>query len=88
MPEAVFRQSQRLYGFDGIMASSARPDMSKWLDEKAERNRQALERLSKKLPAIFPPAVLARALNRPFIPPTPRLAIDSYWRAHRFVPID
>ena len=56
--------------------------MSKWLEEKAERNRQALERLSKKLPAIFPPAVLARALSRPFIPPTPRLAIDSYWRAH------
>ena len=56
--------------------------MSKWLDEKAERNRQALARLSKSLPAIFPPAVLARALSRPFIPPTPRLAVDSYWRAH------
>jgi len=56
--------------------------MSKWQDEKAERNRQALARLSKKLPAIFPPAVLARALSRPFIPPTPRLAIDSYWRVH------
>jgi hypothetical protein len=26
--------------------------------------------------------VLARALSWPFIPPTPRLAIDSYWRAH------
>jgi hypothetical protein len=64
------------------MASSTGPDMSKWLDEKAERNSQALARLSKKLPAIFPPAVLARALNQPFIPPTPRLAIDSYWRAH------
>ena len=56
--------------------------MSKWLEEKAERNRQALARLSKKLPTIFPPAVLTRALSRPFIPPTPRLAIDSYWRAH------
>ena len=56
--------------------------MSKWLEEKAERNRQALARLSKKLPAIFPPAVLGRALGRPFIPSTPRLAIDSYWRAH------
>src|SRR6516165_9447022 len=33
-------------------------------------------------PKIFPPAVLTRALIRPFIPPTPRLAIDSYWRAH------
>jgi hypothetical protein len=56
--------------------------MSKWQEEKAERNRQALARLTRGLPAIFPPAVLARALNRPFIPPTPRLAIDSYWRAH------
>ena len=56
--------------------------MSRWLREKAERNRQALARLSKRLPTIFPPAVLARALGRPFIPPTPRLAIKSYWRAH------
>src|SRR5689334_12269363 len=46
------------------------------------RNRRALARLTKALPAIFPANVLARALNRPFIPPTPRLAIDSYWRAH------
>jgi len=56
--------------------------MSNWQEEKAERNEKALARLSKSLPAIFPPAVLARALGRPFIPPTPRLAIDSYWRAH------
>jgi hypothetical protein len=34
------------------------------------------------LPAIFPAAVLRRALGRAFVPPTPRLAIDSYWRAH------
>jgi len=44
------------------------------LDEKPEKNRQALARLSKKLPAIFPPAVLARALGWPFISSTPRLA--------------
>ena len=56
--------------------------MTNWQTEKAERNRKSFARLSKALPAIFPPAVLARALNRPFIPPTPRLAIDSYWRAH------
>jgi hypothetical protein len=56
--------------------------MSKWQKEKAERNRQALARLTRGLPAIFPRAVSARALNRPFIPPTPWLAIDSYWRAH------
>jgi hypothetical protein len=59
-----------------------RSRMSDWQTEKAERNRKSLARLSKSLPAIFPPAVLARALSRPFIPPTPRLAIDSYWRAH------
>ena len=56
--------------------------MSNWQEEKAERNRRSLARLSKALPTVFPPAVLARALGRPFIPPTPRLAIDSYWRAH------
>ena len=46
------------------------------------RNWRALARLTKALPAIFPAGVLTRALNRPFIPPTPRLAVDSYWRAH------
>ncbi len=52
--------------------------MSKWQEEKAERNRQSLARLTKALPPIFPSAVLSRALSRPFVPPTPRLAIDSY----------
>jgi hypothetical protein len=56
--------------------------MSKWQDQKAEINRRALIRLRRALPGIFPSGVLARALTRPFIPPTPRLAIDSYWRAH------
>jgi hypothetical protein len=56
--------------------------MSDWQTEKAERNRRSFARLSKALPTIFPLAVLTRALNRPFIPPTPRLAIESYWRAH------
>jgi hypothetical protein len=58
--------------------------MSKWLAEKTERNRLSVARLSKALPAVFPPAVLSRALARPFVPPTPRLAIDSYWGAHPF----
>ena len=49
---------------------------------RAERNRKALARLTKALPAIFPVPVLTHALNRPFIPPMPRLAIDGYWRAH------
>src|SRR5262249_53220099 len=56
--------------------------MSNWETEKTERNRRSFARLSKALPAIFPPAVLARAVSRPFIPPTPRLAIESYWRTH------
>src|SRR5215467_14452912 len=56
--------------------------MSNWQTEKAERNKRSLARLSKSLPEIFPPAVLTRALSRPFVPPLPRLAIDSYWRAH------
>jgi hypothetical protein len=58
------------------------PTMSKWEAEKAERNRRSIARLTKSLPAIFPSAVLSRALGRPFVPPTPRLAIDSYWGAH------
>jgi hypothetical protein len=53
--------------------------MSEW---RAERNRRSLARLKKALPPIFPAPVLGRALNRPFIPPTPRLAVDGYWRAH------
>ncbi len=49
---------------------------------RAERNRRSLARLERALPEVFPQGVLARALTRPFIPPTPRLAIDGYWRAH------
>jgi len=56
--------------------------MSKWQEEQAEKNRRSLARLTKALPPIFPSSVLFRALSRPFVPPTPRLAIDSYWGAH------
>jgi len=56
--------------------------MSKWQQQRAEMNRRELARLRKALPDVFPSNVLSRALARPFIPPTPRLAIDSYWRAH------
>jgi hypothetical protein len=56
--------------------------LSKWQDDKARANRLALARLTKSLPAVFPSAVLSRALACRFIPPTPRLAIDGYWRAH------
>jgi hypothetical protein len=57
-------------------------NMSKWQDENEKRNRHALARLTKALPENFPSNVLSRALSRSFAPPTPRLAIDSYWRAH------
>jgi len=56
--------------------------MSSWQERRAEQNRQSVARLTRALPGVFPPAVLSRALRRPFVPPTPRLAIDSYWRAH------
>jgi hypothetical protein len=65
-----------------ILARPRLDHMSKWQERKAEINRRALARLEKALPDIFPHAVLSRALTRPFIPPTPRLAVDSYWRAH------
>jgi hypothetical protein len=53
--------------------------MSEW---REVRNRQALARLTRALPEVFPGPVLAHALRRPFIPPMPRLAVDAYWRAH------
>ena len=53
-----------------------------WQELKAERNRRSLVRLTKALPPIFPRIVLARALARPFVPPMPRLAVESYWGAH------
>jgi hypothetical protein len=56
--------------------------MSLWKDLKAKANERALARLAKSLPDIFPAAVLSRAVGAAFVPPMPRLAIDSYWRAH------
>lgn len=52
---------------------------SEW---RAQRNARSRLRLEKSLPPIFPGAVLVHALARPFIPPAPRLAVDSYWRTH------
>ena len=46
------------------------------------QNRRALKRLTRALPSIFPAPVLTHALARRWTPPMPRLAIDSYWRAH------
>lgn len=53
--------------------------MSRWRDE---RNEQSLARLRRAMPAVFPVPVLAHALSRSLIPPTPRLAVESYWRTH------
>jgi hypothetical protein len=53
--------------------------MSEWRDI---RNRQALARLNRALPDVFPRPVLTHALERALTPPMPRLAVDSYWRAH------
>lgn len=53
--------------------------MSQWRDE---RNERSLARLRRAMPAVFPAPVLVHALSRSLIPPTPRLAVESYWRAH------
>ncbi|MDB5591773.1 hypothetical protein [Enterovirga sp.] len=53
--------------------------MSAWRDS---RNERSLARLRRALPAVFPGGVLAQALARPLIPPTPRRAVEGYWRAH------
>ena len=45
-------------------------------------NKRAALRFNKALPKVFPAAVLTHARARRWTPPTPRLAIDSYWRAH------
>jgi len=50
-----------------------------WRDQ---RNGKALARLQRHLPKAFPAVVLQHALQRPLIPPTPRRAIESYWRHH------
>lgn len=54
----------------------------KMAETLALRNERALQRFNKALPEIFPAAVLTHALARRWTPPTPRLAIDSYWRTH------
>lgn len=49
---------------------------------RAERNARSRARLERSLPELFPPAVLAFAMARPFVPPTPRLIMETYWRHH------
>lgn len=54
----------------------------KMAETLALRNERALLRFNKALPEIFPAAVLTHAMARRWTPPTPRLAVDSYWRTH------
>lgn len=61
------------------MLAKSTERMNAWRDAKNARSRA---RLDKALPAIFPVPVLQHALSRPLIPPTPRRAIESYWRMH------
>jgi hypothetical protein len=51
-------------------------------ETRALQNQRALARLTKALPADFPAPALIHALARRWTPPLPRLAVDSYWRAH------
>ncbi len=53
--------------------------MSTWRDE---RNAISVARLRRTLPEIFPQAVLVHAFANPWTPPSPRLAIESYWSHH------
>lgn len=79
-PHAVTASSApRAVALPGTAAYSAAMAASDW---RATRNRQALLRLDRALPPIFPAPVLQHALSRPLVPPTPRLAIESYWRSH------
>jgi hypothetical protein len=55
--------------------------MKMW-ETRALQNRRAKARLLSAMPVIFPAPVLSHALARRWTPPMPRLAIDSYWRAH------
>jgi hypothetical protein len=64
-----------------IASPHSEPSM-KLADTLALRNAQSLARLNRALPEIFPASVLAHAMRRRWTPPTPRLAVDSYWRAH------
>jgi hypothetical protein len=69
--------AEKLYRFGGTHCwRLGCRTMSNW------RNRQSIGRLTRALPGIFPSNVLSRAFNRPFVPPMPRLAIDSYRRGH------
>ena len=68
--------------FDVPCRRSGAPERVQMAGRDGRRNLQSRSRLTKALPHTFPSVVLSHTLSRPFVPPTPRLAIDSYWRAH------
>lgn len=53
--------------------------MSAWRDQKNAKARAQLRAL---VPDLFPRAVLVHADGQSLVPGRPRLAIESYWRAH------
>jgi hypothetical protein len=71
--------SQALNGSPQMPSTAMTATTSEW---RTQRNAKALPRLKRSLPAIFPRMVLAHALARALIPPTPRRAVESYWRHH------
>lgn len=48
----------------------------------SQRNTDALRRLARPGSNAVPEAVLHHAEGQRFVPPLPRLAVESYWRAH------
>src|SRR5258708_11147395 len=66
----------------GRIRARNRDCLMKMSETRALQNQRALTRLTKALPADFPAPALIHALARRWTPPMPRLAIDSYWRAH------
>ncbi|KAB1072620.1 hypothetical protein [Methylobacterium planeticum] len=49
---------------------------------REERNALSRARLERATPVVFPATVLRHAHAQPLTPPTPRLAVESYWRHH------
>jgi hypothetical protein len=77
---AIIRQSDSIGNF--YAAATMRAVGKRRTSMSDGNNRKALARLDKALPEVFPAPALTHAMGRRFAPPRPRLAIDSYWRAH------
>ncbi|MCW6506768.1 hypothetical protein M8523_01885 [Hyphomicrobiales bacterium BP6-180914] len=53
--------------------------MPEW---RAQRNERARLQLERARPDVFPAPVLVHSLTQSWTPALPRLAVESYWRAH------